>query len=60
MKRILSIIAAAALCVSLAACGEINKAEKNVNDIFSAVKSADIKKMQNMLTSRITTTRIWN
>lgn len=45
MKKIMAIILAAALCVSLTACGEIQKAEKSVNDIFSAVKSADLEKM---------------
>lgn len=45
MKKLTAIITAAILCVSLTACGEIKKAEKSVNDIFSAIKSADFEKI---------------
>lgn len=45
MKRITAIFLAAVLCMSLTACGEINKAEKSVNDIFNAIKTANIDKL---------------
>lgn len=46
MKKIISIFLALALTLSLSGCGEINKAEKSVKNMFSALKNVDFEEAE--------------